>query len=71
MNRFSFSCGKCSEQFNVEFGYLLEKEHVCCPNCSNTLPDDALKHLKTIVTSLNEYEKICEKQKGYLAMTIS
>lgn len=71
MNRFSFSCGICGEQFNVEFGYLLEKEHVSCPNCSNTLSDDALNHLKTIVKSLNEYEKICDEQRGYFAITIS
>ena len=71
MTKFHFLCGKCEEQFNVEFEYLLEKEHVSCPNCSNTLSDDALKHLKTIAISLKEYEKICEEQKGYFTMTIS
>lgn len=70
MTKFSFSCGKCEEQFNVEFGYLLEKEHVCCPNCSNTISDDALKHLKTIATSLKEYEKICEEHREHFTMTI-
>lgn len=70
MTRFSFMCNECEEKFNVEFRYLLEKEHISCPNCSNTLSDDALKHLKTIATSLNEYEKICEKQRGSFTATI-
>lgn len=70
MTKYKFSCGKCEEQFNVEFRYLLEKKHIYCPNCSNVLSDDGLKYLKTIAASLKEYEKICEEQNGNFTMTI-
>lgn len=57
MEKFHFTCKNCGEQFNVEFEYMPKKEVLTCPNCSNTLPDDSFKHLKTVVTSLKEYDK--------------
>ena len=60
MTKFSFSCGKCEEKFNVNFGYFLKKENLSCPNCSNTIPDNSFKRLKTIAESIKEYEKDCD-----------
>ncbi len=56
MNKFEFKCQSCNEQFNVGFEYMLKKESLVCPNCSNTLPDDVFKHLITITKSIEEYE---------------
>lgn len=74
MHKFSFTCHTCSEQFNVEFKYILNKDSLVCPNCSNTLPDDAFQKLKTIVTSLTEYEQSgvhnCMEKANHFAVTI-
>ena len=56
MHKFSFMCQTCNEQFNVDFEYMLKKDSLVCPNCSNTLPDDVFKHLITITKSIEEYE---------------
>lgn len=75
MERFKFTCNECEEQFSVEFKYMLKKEALVCPNCSNTLSDDALQHLKTIVSSIEEYEKIgadkCAEHSKHFFMTLS
>lgn len=58
MYDFNFKCRKCGEQFKVQFGYMLQKENIICPNCSNTFPEDSFRHIKAVVTSLEEYGKI-------------
>ncbi len=57
MYTFHFKCQTCNEEFNVQFRYMLKKESIICPNCSNTLPDESFKHLKAVATSLEEYGK--------------
>lgn len=57
MQKFNFKCQNCNEQFNVGFEYMLKKESLVCPNCSNTLPNNVFKHLKTIAKSIEEYEE--------------
>lgn len=56
MDKFSFMCQNCNEQFNVDFEYMLKKDSLVCPNCSNTLSDDTFQHLITIAKSIKEYE---------------
>lgn len=60
MQKFNFICGKCEEQFNVYFDYLIKKENLVCPNCSNIIHDDSFKYLKTIAESIKEYKKTCD-----------
>ena len=57
MYNFYFKCQNCSEEFNVQFKYMLKKESVVYPNCSNTLPEEAFKYIKAVATSLEEYGK--------------
>lgn len=57
MHKFSFTCKRCNEEFNVDFEYIPTKDSLICPNCSNILPNDSFQHLKNIVKSLEEYEK--------------
>lgn len=58
MYTFNFRCCRCGEQFNVQFKYMLKKDSIVCPNCSNSLPEDAFHHIKAVATSLEEYGKI-------------
>jgi len=64
MYKFHFYCQQCNEEFNVELNYMLKKESIVCPNCSNTLPEDVFCHLKSVVTSLDEYRKAEINQSG-------
>ncbi len=58
MYDFVFKCRKCKEQFKVQFRYMLQKEGIVCPNCSNTFPEDAFHHVKAIATSLEKYGEL-------------
>ncbi len=58
MYDFVFKCRKCKEQFKVQFRYMLQKESIVCPNCSNAFPEDAFRHVKAVATSLKEYGEI-------------
>lgn len=57
MYTFHFKCQTCNEQFNVEFKYMLKKDSIICPNCSNSLPEESFSHVKSIATALEEYGK--------------
>lgn len=57
MRKFGFTCQNCNEQFNVDFEYMLKKESLVCPNCSNSLPEESFSHVKSIATALEEYGK--------------
>lgn len=58
MYDFNFKCQKCGEQFRVQFRYMLQKENIVCPNCSNTFPEESFRHIKAVATSLEEYGKL-------------
>lgn len=58
MYDFNFKCRKCNGQFKVQFRYMIQKDSITCPNCSNTLPEDAFRHVKVVATSLEEYGKL-------------
>lgn len=55
MYDFVFKCRKCNEQFKVQFKYMLKKDSIICPNCSNTLPQESFCHIKAVATALEEY----------------
>jgi len=54
---FNFKCGTCAETFNVEFKYLLNKECLICPNCSNTLTDNNFQKIKGATQLLHSYNE--------------
>ncbi len=55
MFTFNFTCQRCQEQFNVQFKYMLQKENIVCPNCSNILPETSFCHIKAVAAALKEY----------------
>ncbi len=57
---YTFTCNKCLESFNVQSKYLVQKERLICPNCSNQLPDNVFEKLKSAAQALNEYDKNSE-----------
>lgn len=70
MYTFNFKCQHCCEQFNIHFKYMLKKESIICPNCSNALPEESFKHLKAVANSLEEYGKLemdkCNEMKHFV-----
>lgn len=70
MKTFHFLCNNCQEQFNVQMKYLLKKDSIVCPNCSIALPDDTFKHLKSVASSLDEYQKCSKDGPDYFILTI-
>lgn len=57
MYKINFKCQSCSEDFNVSIYNMINKNGISCPNCSNELPNNALQHIKTVASSLQEYLK--------------
>ncbi len=57
MYKFHLQCQNCGEQFNVELKYMIKKDYIYCPNCSNVLPEEAFKHAKSAAIALEEYKK--------------
>lgn len=41
-----FKCPKCSEFFNVQTKYLLQKDKVFCPSCDYEIPEPVLSGIK-------------------------
>lgn len=75
MRTYTFECRDCNEKFNVNEVFLLQKDNLVCPNCSAKLPDSTFEKLKTVATSLEEYDKsrteaAKDKSANYFILTI-
>lgn len=57
MDKYKFKCQACGNEFYVDSEYMIKKESLVCPNCSNTLSEKAFNHLKNAAISLEEYRK--------------
>ncbi len=73
MEKYCFTCQTCGNQFYVEPEYMLKRDSLVCPSCSNTLPDEVFQHLKNAAISLEEYRKCGLNDKlssNYFQLTI-
>ena len=63
--RFNFSCFTCKQEFNLNFDYAVDKDHLACPNCGQKFNQKLLEELKTCVKNIDNVLSELHEQNSF------